>query len=409
MSYRLIMGLGLALILAAPAHAGSSKSLSIIVSRDTQSLAVFDGDRIVATSNVSTGKPGHATPTGIFTIIEKQKYHESNLYDSAPMPFMQRITWSGVALHESKSVPRRPASHGCVRLPHGFAKELYGMTETGIPVIIADAPLTPASLTHPLLFRPVNPAAGGTLLSDAELRLSTISDFMTPTEVALNEASIPSAKEAARPVEDKGLRILITRRGQKDLVKDAQAALAGLGFDVGEPDGHLGRRTIAAINAFKLTHDLPVKGNLLGEETVSAIFKAAGKPLPPEGQIYVRRNFKPLFDAPVAIARPEVALGTHVMQLRDMNAGAGSAEWFGMTVPDGMSKATAKRLGITEPHGTLAEAMDRITIPSDIRNRIEAELAPGSLITITDGGLGKETGTEGTDFITLTNPEKVKS
>lgn len=407
MSYRLVMGLGMALALVVPAHAGSSKSLAIVVSRDTQSLAVYDGDQVVATSNVSTGKPGHATPTGIFTIIEKKKYHESNLYDSAPMPFMQRITWSGVALHESKSVPRRPASHGCVRLPHGFAKELYGMTQTGVPVIISDAPLTPAAISHPLLFRPLDPQEGGTLLSDAELRLAPISDFLTPTEVALNEASIPPA-QTAKPMEDKGLRILITRRGLGDTIKDLQAALNSLGYDTGEPDGRLGRKTTAAVNAFKLTRDMPVKGTLLTDDVIAAIFKAAGRQSPPAGQIHVRRNFKPLFDAPVTIRMPETALGTHVMQLRDMNAGSGTAEWFAMTLPDGMSNKTAKRLGITAPHGTLAQTMDRIVIPEDIRRKIEAELTPGSLITITDGGLGQETGTEGTDFITLTNPDKAK-
>lgn len=407
MSYRLVFGLGLALVLVVPAHAGSSKSLAIVVSRDTQSLAVYDGDQVVATSNVSTGKPGHATPTGIFTIIEKKKYHESNLYDSAPMPFMQRITWSGVALHESKSVPRRPASHGCVRLPHGFAKELYSMTETGVPVIISDAPLTPAAVSHPLLFRPIDPSDSGTLLSDAELRLAPISDFMTPTEVALNEASIPP-REAAKPVDDAGLRILITRRGLSDTIKDLQAALNGLGFDTGTPDGRLGRKTIAAVNAFKLTRDLPAKGNLLTDEVIAAIYTASGKTMPPAGQIHVRRNFKPLFDAPVTIRSPEIALGTHVMQLREMNPGTGTANWYGMTLPDGMSSKTAKRLGITAAHGSLAETMDRIVIPDDIRRQIEAELAPGSLITITDGGLGQETGTEGTDFITLTHPDKAK-
>ncbi|MBB4066701.1 L,D-transpeptidase family protein [Gellertiella hungarica] len=405
MLYRLVVGLGTALLLTAPAHAGSSRALAIVVSRDNQSLAVYDGDKVVATSNVSTGKPGHSTPTGIFTVIEKKKYHESNLYDSAPMPFMQRITWSGVALHESKSVPRRPASHGCVRLPHGFAKELYGMTDMGVPVIIADEALVPQALLHPFLFKPERPSGGDTLLSDAELRLSPISDFLKPTEVALNEASIAPPREAKQD-EDKALRILVTRRGLSETIKDVQAALNGLGFSAGEPDGRLGRNTIAAINAFKLTRDMPVKGNVLTEEVVDAIFKAAGKERPPEGQIYVRRNFKPLFDAPVVIAEPEVALGTHVMQLRDMNAATGAAEWYGMTVPDGLSAATRKRLGIASDALSLQETMNRIRIPDAVRERIEAELTAGSLITITDGGLGQETGTEGTDFITLTHPPK---
>ena len=402
---RLVLGLGAALFLSAPAWAGEGQNLAIVVSRDKQSLVVYRGSQVIATSNVSTGKPGHATPTGIFTVLEKQKYHESNLYSSAPMPFMQRITWSGVALHESNSVPRRPASHGCVRLPHAFAKSLYGMTEAGVPVVIADEPLTPEGIAHPTLFRPSNPATNGTLLSDATLRLKPVSDFVVPTEVASNEASIaPPEPLVAAPRSDKGLRILITRRGLADDVKDIQTILNQLGFDAGEPDGRLGRKTVAAINAFKLTKDMPVKGNLLTEQLVDAVYTAGGKPKPPAGQLFVRQDFKPLFDAPVPLANPEIALGTHFLQLGAMDPALGTADWYGMTVPDSMSKATARRLGITAPAGSLDEAMDRIAIPPDLRERIEALLTPGSTITITDGGLGKETGTEGTDFVTLTHP-----
>lgn len=403
MMYRLVMGLGAALILVAPAWAAEGRSLAIVVSRDTQSLAVYDGDQVIATSRVSTGKPGHATPTGIFTIIEKQKYHESNLYSSAPMPFMQRITWSGVALHESNSVPRRPASHGCVRLPHAFAKELYGMTEMGVPVVIADEPLTPSALIHPFLFRPSNPASNGTLLSEAKLRLNPISDFLKPTEVALNEASLaPPSATVQKP--EKSLRILITRRGQAELVKDVQGLLNGLGYDAGAPDGRLGQKTVAAINAFKLTKDMSTRGNLIDDTVVEAMFKAAGKPLPPQGQVFVRQDFKPLFDASFTLTEPEAALGTHFLQLRAMDQQLGLADWYGFTVPDGMSRTTRKRLGITRPASPLQEVMNRILLPPELRQKIEAVLTPGSVITITDGGIGKETTPEGTDFITLTHP-----
>ena len=403
MMYRLVMGLGAALILVATARGQEARSLAIVVSRDTQSLAVYDGDQVIATSRVSTGKPGHATPTGIFTIIEKKKYHESNLYSSAPMPFMQRITWSGVALHESNSVPRRPASHGCVRLPHAFAKELFGMTQMGVPVVISDAPLTPSAMIHPFLFRPSNPATNGMLLSEAKLRLDPISDFLKPTEVALNEASIATVT-VEPPREDKGLRILITRRGQAELIKDVQALLNGLGYDAGEPDGRLGQKTVAAINAFKLTKDLPTRGNLIDDTIVEAMFKAANKQLPPQGQVYVRQDFKPLFDGSFTLTEPEAALGTHFLQLRAMDPQLGMADWYGFTVPDGMSRATAKRLGITREASLISEVMDRIVLPPELRQKIEASLTPGSVITITDGGIGKETTPEGTDFITLTHP-----
>ena len=133
--YRLA-AFGLALmstcVLAGTAVAENARTLQIIVSKDKQSLAVYDGDKVVATSKVSTGKEGHDTPTGIFSILDKKKYHESNIYSNAPMPWMQRLTWSGIALHESSSVPNYPASHGCVCLPAKFGQSLYGQTERGV-------------------------------------------------------------------------------------------------------------------------------------------------------------------------------------------------------------------------------------------------------------------------------------
>ncbi|MCF3643264.1 L,D-transpeptidase family protein, partial [Rhizobium sp. TRM95111] len=167
------LGLAALLMSSASALAGTLEGpLQIIVSKDLQSLKVYDGDTIVATSNVSTGKAGHSTPTGIFSILEKKRTHFSNLYDSAPMPFMQRLTWSGIALHASNSVPAYPASHGCVRLPNDFARTLYGLTRRGGHVLISDREVTPARIGHPLLFRPKAAESAGQLLSDATLRPS---------------------------------------------------------------------------------------------------------------------------------------------------------------------------------------------------------------------------------------------
>jgi lipoprotein-anchoring transpeptidase ErfK/SrfK len=116
----------------------------IVVSIPSQRLYVFrDGD-LWDSSKVSTGKRGHETPTGTFPILQKKVEHRSTLYDDAPMPFMQRLTWGGVALHAGR-VPGYPASHGCIRLPRAFAKKLYGITGfSSTAVIVADAPLASA-------------------------------------------------------------------------------------------------------------------------------------------------------------------------------------------------------------------------------------------------------------------------
>ena len=100
-----------------------------------QRATVYRNGVRIGVSTISSGKKGNSTPTGVFTILQKNKDHRSSTYDNAPMPYMQRLTWSGVALHAGH-VTGRPASHGCIRLPHGFAKKLYGMTNFGTTVTV---------------------------------------------------------------------------------------------------------------------------------------------------------------------------------------------------------------------------------------------------------------------------------
>jgi hypothetical protein len=107
----------------------------LIVNVGTQRAVLFRNGVPIAASTVSTGRPGHATPTGVFTILQKHVEHYSSLYDNAPMPYMQRLTWRGVALHAG-NLPGYPASHGCIRLPAEFAKLLYGETKIGMTVVI---------------------------------------------------------------------------------------------------------------------------------------------------------------------------------------------------------------------------------------------------------------------------------
>lgn len=120
----------------------------IVVSLPQQLVHVYRGGVRIGESTISSGRPGHDTPTGVFTILQKQKMHRSTLYDDAPMPFMQRLTWDGIALHAGR-LPGYPASHGCVRLPAAFAESLYDVTDHGGVVIVADDATFPAEVVRP--------------------------------------------------------------------------------------------------------------------------------------------------------------------------------------------------------------------------------------------------------------------
>lgn len=122
----------------------SDQPLSVTIDLDEQIAWVYRGDTLIGMSTISSGRLGHETPTGSFTILQKSLTHKSNLYDDAPMPFMQRLTWDGVALHAG-SLPGHPASHGCIHLPRAFAKLLYHATRIGTTVTITGE--TPALAT----------------------------------------------------------------------------------------------------------------------------------------------------------------------------------------------------------------------------------------------------------------------
>lgn len=122
--------------------------VTVIISLKTQRAYAYRNGVPIGVSTVSTGKRGHATPTGVFTILQKQIEHKSNLYNDAPMPFMQRLTWDGIAMHAGH-LPGYPASHGCVRLPREFAERLYAVTKLGLTVVITDEALVPDVVTTP--------------------------------------------------------------------------------------------------------------------------------------------------------------------------------------------------------------------------------------------------------------------
>lgn len=379
--------------------------VQIIVSLAEQKARIYQGDKVLTSTRVSSGKKGHSTPTGVFSILAKKRWHRSNIYSGAPMPFMQRLTWSGIALHASDSVPDRPASHGCVRLPNSFAPQLFNFTSTGVHVVITNNPeLTPSEVAHRKLFQPYVPPPQDNDALEAE------------RQFAASGANRETEKRSTEPV-----RILVTRRTGRERLKDVQTVLNELQFGAGDVDGYMGPDTAKAIKRFQRTYKeafgLPVDG-LVSDDLITALYRAAGRPAPRNGHVYVRQNFKQLFDAPAQISDPDVPLGDHLLTVQHFEPGEENARWLYVTLgakpvparqeaavrdPKTASDEIGALTPVPIPPSNVRQALDRIEIPSDVRRRIETILTPGSSVAISDSGLSKETFPKGTDFVLLTD------
>jgi lipoprotein-anchoring transpeptidase ErfK/SrfK len=164
----------------------------IAISIEKQKLKIYDANGFFAEAPVSTGMKGHPTPTGVFSVIQKQKLHHSNIYSGAPMPYMQRITWSGIAIHAGV-LPGYPASHGCIRMPMAFAMKMWNWTRMGARVVVTPGEMTPASFSHPLLVtQKVAPQPASEPQADAPPapKSDKASEADTPIKPATSEAKL---------------------------------------------------------------------------------------------------------------------------------------------------------------------------------------------------------------------------
>lgn len=385
-----------------------NEPLQIVVSIFEQRLAVYRGNQTIAESRVSSGKRGYSTPAGIYSILHKKKRHYSNLYRNAPMPYMQRLTWTGIALHGSDSVPSYPASHGCIRLPAGFASDLYGLTEIGAHVIVNGSMVAPAAIDHPVLPQPAPSRKYSPTMDQWRLRIAmgavpkhNISSVIS-TAAMLAPVRHRINFEKSRP-KGAPLRILITRRTQRETVMDVQRLLNRLGHNAGVKDGVVGRDTRAAIRRFQAGNGLEETG-AVAPQLISALYEEAGQELPLNGRLLVRSDFKPVFSAPISIRDETVPLGTHLLTATDFDRKAGVAIWNALTLENRLSDTTRAIYGIdpdASEKAELSKTLDRITIPRDLREKLSDMLTPGSSIAITDNGPGRYTGWK-TDFVVST-------
>ncbi len=411
--------------------------LIIAISLNNQHLKIYDANGLFAETRVSTGMRGHATPMGVFSIIQKQKFHESNIYSGAPMPFMQRITWSGIAMHAGV-LPGYPASHGCIRMPMAFAVKMYGWTRMGARVVITPDEMVPTSFSHPLLVtqKPVPPQVN---VSDKQDKVAANSPADSPAP------SQPQAALQLKPTvghDDNHLTAAIAAPTSPTLLAEqthtAEATVSpAIKTDVtmseapasGQRPGDNAPKIAAAAPS-----DMPAaqkdQGRLSDAKAPAApastipastiVAAAKHKHSGPisifisrkDSKLYVRQDFAPLFDAPVTIAPSDRPLGTHIFTAEADKSDANVLQWSVISLPTRNDarreekRASRRRKAASEAAikpapepDSPAEALDRVTIPADTMARITDALSSGSSIIVSDQGIGAgETG-EGTDFI----------
>ena len=180
-----------------------------IVSIKSQQVTIYDADGWILRAPVSTGITGRETPAGVFSVVEKDKDHHSSLYDDAWMPNMQRITWSGIALHGGP-LPGYAASHGCMRMPYDFAENLFDKTRIGMRVIIAPNDVEPVEFSHPALFVP-NAEALAAAPARAETLAREAADAAKMADEAKSAAAAAAREAASLTASLRKLELLKTR------------------------------------------------------------------------------------------------------------------------------------------------------------------------------------------------------
>jgi hypothetical protein len=417
------LGMALSLVIAAgsDALARSSRTESLIeavqsraagepivavVSLSDQRVTVYDANGWILRAPVSSGQKGRETPAGIFSVIQKEVEHYSNLYDDAFMPHMQRITWSGIALHGGP-LPGYAASHGCIRLPYDFAARLYELTRVGMRVIVAPTDVAPIEIAHPALFVPKPDIAA----KAAERKAQADEAAGKASQARL--AAVAASREAARATMTLRAAETLKTRAEAQL-EAAQAALAS----AKSPDKEERAKDAVAKATAKLEEletkwnaakaELQPKLDAVGPVREAAASAAAAsaaaaqearelsRALEPVSvfisrktqRLYVRRAFAPILEIPITIQDPDRPIGTHVFTA--VEQANGGMRWSVFSVNDA---------------GDAKSALDRIAFPQDASfGRIAETAQLRSSLIISDEELSSETG-KGTDFVVLLSGE----
>jgi hypothetical protein len=387
----------------APRAAGAP--IMAIVSLKSQRITIYDADGWILRAPVSSGQKGRETPAGIFSVIQKDRDHHSNLYDDAFMPHMQRITWSGIALHGGP-LPGHAASHGCVRMPYGFAERLFETTSLGMRVVIAPGEAVPVEISHPALFSPM-PDSG----ANAAALAAEAAEAARKADAARTAAAM-AAREASRA------RLQVRALENRKARAEAELAAAEAALGVAASDEAKARAADAKAKADAKVAELRAQLDAVMAEVqpkldavattreaaagaesarVAAVNAArqAARALEPISvfisrktqRLYVRRGFEPILETPVTIRDPDQPIGTHVFTAAARTETG--LRWTVVTLNDA-----------TDAKG----ALDRIVIPQQELDRIAPMASPRSSLIISDEALSRETG-KGTEFVAVLSSE----
>ncbi|WP_349630046.1 L,D-transpeptidase [Bradyrhizobium tropiciagri] len=399
----------------APRNAG--EPIMAIVSIKAQKVTFYDADGWIYRAPVSSGVKGRETPAGIFALVEKDKDHHSTMYDDAWMPNMQRITWNGIALHGGP-LPGYAASHGCVRMPYDFAEKLFDKTRIGMRVIIAPNDPEPVDFTHPALFVPnaqaiaAAPARAEKLTREAADAAKAADDAKKASAAAAKEAALSTPAslrkleqvkiraDAAVALADKSLAKAKTDQAKaraEDLKQKAvaKAAEATTQFEAAQGDAKPKLDAAAAAKeAFKAAETKKADAQQAATEAKLALEPVSVYISRATQKLYVRRNthkpwadggevFDSSIEVPVTIRDPDKPIGTHIYTAMARNDSG--LRWTQVTIDDG---------------DNAKDALDRVTIPQDVLDRIAPTAVPRSSIIISDEPLSAETNYR-TEFVAV--------
>ncbi|MGB9317194.1 MAG: L,D-transpeptidase [Pseudolabrys sp.] len=398
----------------APRAAG--EPIMAIVSIKTQQVTLYDADGWILRAPVSTGVTERETPAGVFAVLDKEKDHHSTMYDDAWMPNMQRITWNGIALHGGP-LPGYPASHGCVRMPYRFSEKLFDKTRIGMRVIISPNDAAPVEISHASLFTlnadaiAAAPARAGTLAREASEATKAADEAKKAAarvarETASLSASLRKLKllktraDAELALADKALAAAKTdeakaRAEERRQKATSRVAEAGTQLDIATADAKSNVDTdAAAMDAVKAAETKKVATAKAANEAKLALEPASIFISRAKQKLYVRRNthkrwpdggevFDATIEVPVTIRNPDKPIGTHVFTAMARNDAG--LRWTAVTIDNG---------------DEAKNALDRITIPQDVLDRIAQTALPRSSIVVSDEPLSRETNYR-TEFVAV--------
>jgi len=394
---------------------GGEPIMAIVSLRDQQ-ITIYDDKGWIMRAPVSSGQKGRETPAGIFTVLQKNAEHYSNLYDDAFMPHMQRLTWSGIALHGGP-LPGYPASHGCIRLPYSFAERLFGTTKIGMRVIVAPGGVGPFAIEHPALFQPKTDhaaaaaAAAATKVEEAtakadQARLAAVTANRESTlaiatvrktealklraeaelaaaERAIASASSPEARERIESAKEKvatrvGELEALLAAAKSDLQPKVDAVTAAR-----EAATAADRERVAATEAArKAKRDL---------EPVSVFISRKNQ------RLYVRQAREPILEIPVTVRDADRPIGTYVFTAIERSGT--HVRWSMVSLVNEKDGGSA-----VSDLDSAKSALDRITIPQESLDFIAEKVSPRSALIISDEPLSPETGAS-TEFVVTLSGE----